>query len=99
MRNLKVVNIHPRGLTSHDVRDFLWSDSADVMDGCRRSFLSVCACKAVARRVPYYMNHPLWAQFALGPFPVVMVCVSKPDRIVFCRPVLPKPSSSITRAF
>jgi hypothetical protein len=36
------------------------------MDGCGRSFLSVSACKAVARSAPYYTNHPLWAQFALG---------------------------------
>src|SRR5215467_5158945 len=39
MRNLNVVNNHPTGLTSQDVRDLLASDSVDLMVGCRRSFL------------------------------------------------------------
>src|SRR5215472_7873516 len=39
MRNFNVVNNHPTGLTSQDVRDLLASDSVDLMVGCRRSFL------------------------------------------------------------
>jgi len=27
---------------------------------------SLCACIAVIQSVPYYTNHPLWTQFALG---------------------------------
>src|SRR6516165_6669578 len=66
MKNLNVVNIHRRGLTSRDVRDFLGSDSVDVLVGCRRSFLSVCVRIAVARSVSYYTKHPPSTQFALG---------------------------------
>src|SRR6516164_109774 len=53
-RNVNVVNIQPSGLTSRDFRGFLGRDFMGVMDGCWRSFLSVCACKAVARSVPLY---------------------------------------------
>src|SRR5215471_1340261 len=53
MRNLNVVNNHPTGLTSQDVRDLLASDSVDLMVGCRRSFLFA------VRLYSYYPKRPI----------------------------------------